>query len=73
VSMKFRVFWDVAPFSQVDVDQYFRGAYCFHHQGDEWIALMMEAVCTSEMSVNINLLHGATSQKTLNFIQRYIL
>jgi hypothetical protein len=36
-SMKFGVFWDVAPCSQVEVD------------------LMMEAVCTSEMSVNFNL------------------
>jgi hypothetical protein len=40
-SMKFRVFWDVAPCSQVDVDQRF-------------IALMMEVVLTSETSVNIN-------------------
>jgi hypothetical protein len=30
-----------------------RRAYCFHHQGDEsLIALMMEAVSTSETSVN---------------------
>jgi hypothetical protein len=35
VSMKFRVFWDVAPCSQVDVDRRFRGAYCLHLQGDE--------------------------------------
>jgi hypothetical protein len=32
---EFRVFWDVMPFSQVDVDRRFRGAYCFHHHGDE--------------------------------------
>jgi hypothetical protein len=51
-SMKFRVFWDVAPCSQVDVDRRFRGAYCLHHQG---VALIMEAVCTSETSININL------------------
>jgi hypothetical protein len=37
--MKFRVFWNVLPCSQVDVD----------------IALMMEAVRTSETLVNINL------------------
>jgi hypothetical protein len=36
VSMKFRVFWDVAPCSHVEVDRRFRGAYCLHHQGDEW-------------------------------------
>jgi hypothetical protein len=33
--MKFRVFWDVAPCSQVEVDLCFRGAYCLHHQGDK--------------------------------------
>jgi hypothetical protein len=33
--MKFRVFWDVLPCSQVDVDGRFRGAYCLHHQGSE--------------------------------------
>jgi hypothetical protein len=34
VSMKFTVFWDVAPCSHVEVDR-FRGAYCLHHQGPE--------------------------------------
>jgi hypothetical protein len=29
---------------------------------------MMEAVRISETSVNFNVIHGATSQKTLNFI-----
>jgi hypothetical protein len=28
VSMKFRVFWDVLPCSQVDADQHFSGEYC---------------------------------------------
>jgi hypothetical protein len=32
--MKFTVFWDVAPFSPVGVDQRFGGAYCLHHQGE---------------------------------------
>jgi hypothetical protein len=36
--MKFRVFWDVLPCSQVDVYRRFRGAYCLHHQGDEQAA-----------------------------------
>jgi hypothetical protein len=40
--MKFTVFWDVAPCSQVIVDRRFRGAYCLHHQG----------VRISETSVN---------------------
>jgi hypothetical protein len=34
-SMKFRVFWDVAPCSHVEVYWSFRGAYCIHHQGDD--------------------------------------
>jgi hypothetical protein len=37
-SMKFRVFWDVLPCSQVDVDRRFRRVYCLHHQGSEWEA-----------------------------------
>jgi hypothetical protein len=40
-SMKFRFFWDVVPCSHVEVVFIIR-------------ALMMEAVCTSEMSVNFN-------------------
>jgi hypothetical protein len=30
-AMKFRVFWDILPRSQADVDRRFRGAYCLHH------------------------------------------
>jgi hypothetical protein len=52
--MKFRVFWNVLPCSQVDFDQRFRDVYCLHHQG----ALMMEAVRISEMLVSINLTTG---------------
>jgi hypothetical protein len=52
--MKIRVLWDVAPRSQVEVYRRFRGVYCIHHQGDSFIALMMEAVRTSETSVNLN-------------------
>jgi hypothetical protein len=28
------VFWHVAPCSLVDINLCFRGAYCFHHQGN---------------------------------------
>jgi hypothetical protein len=42
VSIKFRVFWDVAPCSHNEVDRRFRGA----------IALIMKAVRTSETSIN---------------------
>jgi hypothetical protein len=34
-SMKFRVFWDVAPCSLVGVDPRFTNAYCLHHEGDD--------------------------------------
>jgi hypothetical protein len=44
--VKFRVFWDVLPCSQVD-DKRFRRAYCFHHQDGGSTHL--------ETSVNINL------------------
>jgi hypothetical protein len=28
------VFWDITPYSLVDIGRRFRGAYCLHHQGD---------------------------------------
>jgi hypothetical protein len=43
------LFWYVAPCSLEEIDRHFRGAYCLHHQGE---LLMMEAVSTSETSVN---------------------
>jgi hypothetical protein len=43
-SMKMTAYWDIELCSLVQVDQRFRGAYCD--------ALMMEAVHTSETSVN---------------------
>jgi hypothetical protein len=36
-STKSRVFWDVLPFSQIDVDRRFRGACYLHHQGSTHI------------------------------------
>jgi hypothetical protein len=33
--MKMAVFWDVTPYSLVEVYRHFRGAYCLHHQGPE--------------------------------------
>jgi hypothetical protein len=43
-----------APCSLVQDDQYFGGTYYLHHQGDESspIVLMMEAISTSETTVN---------------------
>jgi hypothetical protein len=67
--LKFRVFWDVARCSQVDVERRFRGAYCLHHQGNhhsspwwwrQYAPLKYRSTSTWP--------HGATSQKTLNFM-----
>jgi hypothetical protein len=54
--LKIAAFGDIAPCSHVVVVQCFRGAYCLHYHGDDagFIALMMEAVCTSETSVCYN-------------------
>jgi hypothetical protein len=32
-SIKFRIFWNVAPCSHVEVDRRFRDVYYLHHQG----------------------------------------
>jgi hypothetical protein len=32
LGIKFRIFWDVALCSHVEVYRRFRGAYCLHHQ-----------------------------------------
>jgi hypothetical protein len=48
MSTKMAVFWDIALCSQVDINLHFREAY-----------VMMEAVSSSEMSVNI---YQATQQ-----------
>jgi hypothetical protein len=46
--LKRPAFWDVAMYSKIDTDRRFRGDYCLHQ-----ISLMMEAISTSETSVNI--------------------
>jgi hypothetical protein len=54
--LKFRVFWDILPRSQIDVDRRFRGACCLAPlKRPIFRALMMEAACTSETSVDIDL------------------
>jgi hypothetical protein len=45
------VFYDVELCSLIDIDQHFTGAFCLHHHGDN--TAMMEAVSSSETSVNI--------------------
>jgi hypothetical protein len=39
-SMKKAVFWDVAPCCLVHTDVRFEGAYCLHHQSDEFISYL---------------------------------
>jgi hypothetical protein len=51
--MKLTAFWDIKLCRLVEVDGRFRGDYCHHHQGDEWLMIW---------------LHGAISQKAVNFI-----
>jgi hypothetical protein len=34
VSTKIVAFWDIAPWSLVEIDRRFRGEYCLHHRGD---------------------------------------
>jgi hypothetical protein len=51
--------------SPVEADRRFRGAYCLRHQASI-VALMKEAVCTSETSASTGL-HGAVSQKAVVF------
>jgi hypothetical protein len=43
LKFKVRVFWDVAPYSHVELDRRFRGAYCLHYQGDEWNDALVSA------------------------------
>jgi hypothetical protein len=36
-SMNVSLFWNVAPYSLVDTDRHFRGAYCLYHQGSKLV------------------------------------
>jgi hypothetical protein len=51
-SMKIAVFWGIVPCSLVEIGRHFVHSHCLHHQGDDSYALMMEAVSTSQTSVN---------------------
>jgi hypothetical protein len=60
VSMMFRiVFWDVLPCKMI-VDRRFRGAYCFHHQGQPFYTALhsRRQFWTSEPTSVINFPHG---------------
>jgi hypothetical protein len=40
MSMKMAVFWVVAPCSLVEVYRRFKGAFCLHHESDEYFVLV---------------------------------
>jgi hypothetical protein len=65
---KFRVCWDIAPCSHVEVYRRFRGAYCLHYQGDSspWWWRQYASLKRRSTSTWYTALHS--SQKTLNFI-----
>jgi hypothetical protein len=47
VPFKTTVLWGISSCTLVEIDTYFRSAYCLHHH-----PLMLEAVSTSEKSVS---------------------
>jgi hypothetical protein len=65
-SMKMTVFWDVVPYSLIEIYRRFRGAYCLHHQGDDEATgvarasvcmkgiVMSRNKCTGELCVSIS-------------------
>jgi hypothetical protein len=69
-SFKITALWATVSCIFFEVGRRFIGAHCLHHQGDEhhsspwwwWQYAPLKRLSTS------TLLHGATSQKTLNFI-----
>jgi hypothetical protein len=50
ITLKMTVFWGAVLYILVEVYWCFRGAYCLHHQGNEW--QMMEALSISGLLVN---------------------
>jgi hypothetical protein len=66
--MKFRVFWDVAPCSHVEVDRRFRGGNCLHYYGDE--TLNFEVICVFSLSVKaiIEIGHGDFLPRSVQFV-----
>jgi hypothetical protein len=46
--------WDVSPYSLLDVDIRFRGTYCVHHQGDEFLEISMSNNQTTQPNIPEN-------------------
>jgi hypothetical protein len=51
--VKFRVFWDVAPCSHVEVDRRFRGAYCLHHRRRENLKFTFYDTCLQMLCIAV--------------------
>jgi hypothetical protein len=69
----YRAFWDIAPCSIVVVDQFFRGVYCLHHQGNRSISqktlIFRYIVLPACMCLAIQN-HGATLNVPNCFLER---
>jgi hypothetical protein len=52
MSMKLAVFWDISAWMLVNNDQRFTGVYSFQYLDGLRITVMMDAVSSSETSVN---------------------
>jgi hypothetical protein len=67
--MKMTVFLDVASYSLIEIDQYFRGAYCLRHQGYEMSIRFHQ---TAQRSIpedgHLQLTCGSKKRLTLNCI-----
>jgi hypothetical protein len=48
------VFWVVVPCSLVEINKFFRGAYCICHQGDDFIlsSLLLEYARRADTLIN---------------------
>jgi hypothetical protein len=65
--LKMTIFWDVAPYSLVEIYRRFRGAYCIHDQCIV-ISLIIEAASTCETLVNFYHATQRDMPKTDTFI-----
>jgi hypothetical protein len=58
ISSKMAAYWDVAPCSLVDIDQHFRGAFFFLHQGDDSLfSIYQTAQCNIRKDSHLCIYH----------------
>jgi hypothetical protein len=70
-SIKMRAFWDIAQYSLVEVDWCFRGVYCLHHQGDEWVFWWWREYVPDQYRSTSRRLHSVMVQKALIFNEHF--